>query len=313
MKDPLLDLHLSRGLGDTISATPSLRKLFYAYGKKISVLTEHTEIFKNNKYVNNIYDVNHTSREELSERYELLVSFAPNLENEYKLGLRHNVMDIRQFHASGLGFTLFPEECETDYVPDEWVPIENLPDKFVLIHPVQSWAARTWPSEKWELLTRMLNDSGISVVSVGKSTSEVGHHMVQKPVFDFPIKMGLNLMNSTSISQTWWLIQKSMAFVTMDSGLLHLAGTSDANIIQLGGSVHWKLRAPYRQGRQDYKYHYIDGDCKIACASDMRYGVREWGSIRGIPPLVGCLEGKQEFVCHPNVNQVYNKLIELSK
>jgi ADP-heptose:LPS heptosyltransferase len=222
-------------------------------------------------------------------------------------------MDIRQFHASGLGFTLFPEECETDYVPDEWVPIENLPDKFVLIHPVQSWAARTWSSEKWELLTRMLNDSGISVVSVGKSSSEVGHHMVQKPVFDFPIKMGLNLMNSTSISQTWWLIQKSMAFVTMDSGLLHLAGTTDANIIQLGGSVHWKLRAPYRQGRQDYKYHYIDGDCKIACASDMRYGVKEWGSIRGIPPLVGCLEGKQEFVCHPNVNQVYNKLINLSK
>jgi ADP-heptose:LPS heptosyltransferase len=313
MKDPLLDLHLSRGLGDTISATPSLRKLFYAYGKKISVLTEHTEIFKNNKYVNNVYNVNHTSREDLSERYELLVSFAPNLENEYKLGLRHNVMDIRQFHASGLGFTLFPEECETDYVPDEWVPIENLPDKFVLIHPVQSWAARTWSSEKWELLTRMLNDSGISVVSVGKSSSEVGHHMVQKPVFDFPIKMGLNLMNSTSISQTWWLIQKSMAFVTMDSGLLHLAGTTDANIIQLGGSVHWKLRAPYRQGRQDYKYHYIDGDCKIACASDMRYGVKEWGSIRGIPPLVGCLEGKQEFVCHPNVNQVYNKLINLSK
>jgi ADP-heptose:LPS heptosyltransferase len=313
MKDPLLDLHLSKGLGDTICATPTLRKLFYVYGKKISVLTEHPHIFKNNKYVDRIYDTNHVTREELENNYELLVSFAPNLENIFKIGLRHNVMDIRQFHASGLGFQLLPEECDMDYIPDEWKPIDNLPEKFVLIHPVQSWAARTWSVDKWELLTRMLNDSGIAVVSVGRSSSEVGFHMVQKPVFDFPIKMGLNLMNITSISQTWWLIQKSLAIVTMDSGLLHLAGTTDAQIIQLGGSVNWKLRAPYRNGRQDYKYNYIDGDCKIACASDMRYSVKEWGSIRGIPPLIGCLEGKQEFVCHPNVHQVYNKIIELNK
>jgi hypothetical protein len=238
----------------------------------------------------------------------LLVSFAPNLENQYKLGLRHNTMDIRQFHASGLGFTLLPDECHTEFVPDEWNPIENLPDKFVLIHPVQSWAARTWDEDKWKLLTNMLNDNGIAVVSVGKSSSEIGWHMVQKPVFDFPIKLGLNLMNQTTISQTWWLIQKSLSFVTMDSGLLHLAGTTDAQIIQLGSSINWKLRAPYRNGRQDYKYHYVDGECKIACASDMRYGVREWGSVRGIPPLVGCLENKSEFVCHPSVSQVFNKI-----
>jgi ADP-heptose:LPS heptosyltransferase len=311
MKDPLLDLHLSRGLGDTICSTPSLRKLFFAYGKKISVLTDHPYIFKNNKYVDKIFNTTETSRESLEEQYELLVSFAPNLENQYKLGLRHNVMDIRQFHASGIGFNLLPEECHTDFVPDKWEPIENLPNKFILIHPVQSWAARTWDEDKWKLLTNMLNDNDIAVVSVGKSSSEVGWHMVQKPVFDFPIKLGLNLMNQTTISQTWWLIQKSLAFVTMDSGLLHLAGCTDANIIQLGSSINWKLRAPYRNGRQDYKYHYVDGECKIACASDMRYGVKEWGSVRGIPPLVGCLEGKSEFVCHPNVNQIFNKIIEI--
>lgn len=311
MKDPLLDLHLSRGLGDTICSTPALRKLFFAYGKKISVLTDHPYIFKNNKYVDKIFDTTETSRESLEEQYELLVSFAPNLENQYKLGLRHNVMDIRQFHASGIGFNLLPEECHTDFVPDKWEPIENLPDKFVLIHPVQSWAARTWDEDKWKLLTNMLNDNDIAVVSVGKSSSEVGWHMVQKPVFDFPIKLGLNLMNQTTISQTWWLIQKSLVFVTMDSGLLHLAGCTDANIIQLGSSINWKLRAPYRNGRQDYKYHYVDGECKIACASDMRYGVKEWGSVRGIPPLVGCLEGKSEFVCHPSVSQVFNKILNI--
>jgi hypothetical protein len=43
----------------------------------------------------------------------------------------------------------------------------------------------------------------------------------------------------------------------------------------------------------------------------MIYGVKEWGSIRGIPPLVGCLEGKSEFVCHPSVLQVFNKILTL--
>jgi hypothetical protein len=36
-----------------------------------------------------------------------------------------------------------------DFVPDPWEPIENLPEKFVLIHPVQTWASRTWDAEKW--------------------------------------------------------------------------------------------------------------------------------------------------------------------
>ncbi len=34
--------------------------------------------------------------------------------------------------------------------------------------------------------------------------------------------------------------------------------------------------------------------------------------LRGIPPLVGCLEGKSEFVCHPSVVQVFNKIIEIN-
>ena len=85
MKEPLLDLHLSKGLGDTICATPVLRKLFFAYGRKISVLTDHPYIFKNNNYVDKIFNTTETSRESLEEKYELLVSFAPNLENIFKL------------------------------------------------------------------------------------------------------------------------------------------------------------------------------------------------------------------------------------
>jgi ADP-heptose:LPS heptosyltransferase len=311
MKEVCLDLSLSRGLGDTICATPVLRKLYNSYGKKIAVLTVHPAVFKKNPYVSELYFVENCDRKIIEENYEVLTSFAPNVQNPYGISLRHNQFDIRQFHASGLGFQLMEEDLEMEYYPDEYQEITDLPEKFIVIHPVQTWASRTWSKENWAFITKLLNDSGISVVSVGKDSSEIGNSNVQKPVFDFEIKNGLNLLNEANISQTWWLMQKSLGVITMDSGMLHLAGTTDANIFQLGSSVNYKLRAPFRKGSQNYKYYYISGECKIACASDMKYGVKYWESIKGIPSLVGCLENYKSFLCHPNVMQVYNKIMEI--
>jgi ADP-heptose:LPS heptosyltransferase len=220
-------------------------------------------------------------------------------------------MDIRQFHAINLGFMLSKDEMEMDYVAHQYEPIEGLPVKYVLIHPVQNWNSRTWDAKKWQLLVKLLNQKGIAVVSVGKDSSELGGSNVDKPVFNFPIELGMNLMNQTSLSQTWHLINKSMCFITMDSGLLHLAGTTDIDIIQLGSSINPEFRSPYRKGSQEYKYHYVRGGCGLNCASDMKYGVREWQSIQGIPSLVNCLERKETFECHPNPLIVYNKVLEI--
>jgi hypothetical protein len=158
----------------------------------------------------------------------------------------------------------------------------------------------------------LLNEKGISVISIGKNDSELGGSNVDKPVFDFEIENGLNLVNNTTLDETWHLIENSICFVTMDSGLLHLAGTTDSEIIQLGSSINPEFRAPYRYGSQEYKYHYVRGGCGLNCASDVKYGVREWGSIHGIPSLVDCLEHKPTFECHPSVIQVYNKVLEFA-
>ena len=72
------------------------------------------------------------------------------------------------------------------------------------------------------------------------------------------------------------MINHSVCVVTMDSGILHLAGTTDAWIVQLGSSIHPEFRAPYRQGSQDYKYRYVKGTCNLHCASDMKYYLRDW-------------------------------------
>jgi ADP-heptose:LPS heptosyltransferase len=123
-------------------------------------------------------------------------------------------MDIRQFHAINLGFMLTKDEMELDYIPDEYESIDGLPEKYVLIHPVQNWNSRTWDPKKWQLLTQLLNERGIAVVSVGKDSSELGGSNVDKPVFNFPIKLGLNLMNQTSLNTRFRLMMAKFIFVT---------------------------------------------------------------------------------------------------
>ncbi len=308
MKEICLDITGCRALGDTLCATPTIRKLYNSYNKKISVITNIPDLFLTNPYVENIFD-NSVDREILKETHDIFETF----DIVYKpngVVNKHNTMDIRQFHAITLGFMLTKEEMSLDYQPSTSFSISDLPDKYVLIHPVQNWNSRTWSSNNWKLLTKLLNEKGISVISIGKNDSELGGSNVDKPVFDFEIENGLNLVNKTTLDETWYLIENSICFVTMDSGLLHLAGTTDSEIIQLGSSINPEFRAPYRYGSQEYKYHYVRGGCGLNCASDVKYGVREWGSIHGIPSLVGCLEHKPTFECHPSVIQVYNKVLE---
>lgn len=312
MKKICLNLSEANAIGDTLCSTPVLRKLYHSYNSKIVVVTKHPELFKHNPYVDKVYESNSINLEYINEHFITHNSFYENgQKNNNGIEFKHNRIDIRQYHAIKLGFMLTNDEMGLDYTPDEYQPIKDLPEKYVLIHPVQNWASRTWDAVNWMKLTEMLNDNGISVVSIGKDSSETGFFNVKKPIFNFKIKNGLNLMNQTTLSQSWHLINKSICFITMDSGLLHLAGTTDSEIIQLGSSINPEFRAPYRNGNQTYKYNYVGGSCPLMCASDMKYGVKEWGDIQGVPPLIGCLEGKDKFECHPSVEQVFKKVMSL--
>jgi len=312
MKKICLDLSEAKAIGDTLCSTPVLRKLYDSYNSKIVVVTNFPELFKNHPLVEKVYQSSSINRDFINFNFITHNSFYENgQKNSRGIEFKHNRIDIRQYHAIKLGFMLTKDEMLLEYTPDEYEPINKLPEKFVLIHPVQNWPSRTWDAVKWMELTKRLNEQNISVVSIGKDSSEVGFFNVKKPIFNFEIKNGINLMNKTTLNQSWHLINKSMCFITMDSGLLHLAGTTDTDILQLGSSINKEFRAPYRNGSQDYKYHYVGGGCSLFCGSDMKYGVKEWGDIQGVPPLINCLENKPTFECHPSVEQVFNKILEI--
>ena len=307
MSDKILVLIGSHSLGDTLSAIPTIKHLNKIYNKNIHVFTYQPDIFKNYPYI--ILSDNYN----IEEGDILIETFRPDI-------YVHTRTDIRQLHAISSGFQLLPEEMKIDFYPDEYEEIENLPENYIVIHPSKTWQSRTWEKERWQELIYRLNSINIPVVIIGKDSSEIGTYNIQKPVYELYIRNGLNLINKINLHQTWHILDKAALIVTMDSGILHLAGTTNTHIIQLGSSIDPRFRSPYRNGTQNYKYSYVLGECKIFCASDMKYNIRHNGTYKTMPPVAFCLEqpgsigqdidpDPEIYKCHPSVEQVYREIM----
>lgn len=299
-------------LGDTIAAIPTLRRLSQAYdNKKLTVFSSKPFLFEGHPLVSEAKPLDSST-----EGYHIYNTFSNLLTGKKQMGeedvmFRYSNMDFRQFHAVSLGFTLTEAEMEIDlYIERE----RELPFKdYVIIHPTHTWPTRTWAQEKWQALIDKLNAAGIPVIAVGRDSKESGTYNTQKPVMNVDIKLGLNLLNDPTNDPAelrWMMNHRARAIVTMDSGILHIAGTTDVNILQLSSSIDYRLRAPYRHGSQSYKYTYVDGGCEM-CSSDMASNVKEHGTIHNIPPQVKCMKGKHFDECHPTADQVFDAIMAM--
>jgi ADP-heptose:LPS heptosyltransferase len=305
MKPVCLNLEECNGLGDLICATPTIKKLHDAYERKIIVISKMPELFKMNPYVENSHKASSIDMDYFKANYIMHNSFyLVGKKDERGIEMKHNMIDIRQFHAIHLGFMLGQDEMECYYKPIE--PKKNfVHEKYAVIHPVNSWPNRTWSQENWLKLAEELVKSGYTVVAIGKDSSETGFFNVNKPVHDMDTDHIINLMNQTTISETWHLINDAAVVITMDSGILHLAGTTETPILELGSPINPEFRRPYRKTS---KHIYVRGGCGLHCSSNMKYALEYWPTIDYVQPLIGCLEKKETFECHPSVEQVIHAI-----
>ena len=296
------------GLGDTICATPTIRKVSEAYDAPISVYSKHPEVFKNLSYVESSlhYDDIHENQE-LKDSYDYYyqTEIALTHFNDQDVKFKHSHMDIRQIHANFIGFTLLKKDSHCDFIADRYKPIDNLPEKYIVIHATESWPSKDWGFENWNSLCNTLD---YPIVMVGKESSEVGSFNVQKPTYDLRPKMGLDLRNKTNVHQLWHVLDKAQLVITNDSSVMHLSGTTDTEILVLGSSQRPEIRFPYRNGSQEYKIRMVLGTCDLFCASDLKYNVREHGTLNIVGPIVNCLENKETFECHPSVDSVIKEV-----
>lgn len=305
MKPVCLNLEECNGLGDLICATPTIKKLHDSYQKKITVISQMPELFKMNPYVEKSFKASSVDKDYFTAHYIMHNSFyLVGKKDERGVEMKHNVMDIRQFHAIHLGFMLGKDELECYYRPTE-EQINKIEGKYAIMHAVTSWPNRTWPLNNWLDLSLELVRLGYRVIAVGKDSSEKGFFNVDKPVHNIETDRIINLTNQTSISETWHLINNAAVVITMDSGILHLAGTTETPIVELGSAINPEFRRPYRTKG---KHIYVRGACGLHCCSNMKYALEYWDTIDSVQPLIGCLEKKETFECHPSVAQVIHAI-----
>ena len=323
MRDVYLSVNC-KTLGDTICFTPTLRKVFYIYNKKINVVVpeESKRIFINNPYIDVLYsyeefqekfknkDWNHLISNEI-EYYQTYLF--PGVKNQLGIERKFQHVDLRQVHANDLGFQLFEDELYCDFFPNNFSNSIDLPKDYVVIHPSTNWPNRTWSHESWQLLINFLSKNNIFTIITGKTTVQKEKLLTtEKYINKFENLYGLDLSDNLDLSDTWHLLNNARLFITLDSGLLHLAGTTDTFIIQLGSAKDPRFSSPYRKGTRNYKYIYIKGKCDLFCTNNMKYSIKEWGTMNNVPPLTGCLENKPTFECHSSIKDVTNTITYLT-
>lgn len=318
-------------LGDTLCATPTVRKVALSYGHKIDVMCKRTDLFERSPYVDKLLKHTEEDPEGYNEIYETYNHWLMTNMNMNRNELRDNKVEIklsnfeaRQFHAMGVGITLFPEEMEYDYFPAEQTEDSLKIDKnCIVIHPTENWPNRTWPLEHWQRLVDLIKEhTDMKVVMIGKAHRE--------STYDGEIIKGLvdlkgidyNYGDDTPghqsdasvfrpISELYHVLNNAWGLVSFDAGPIHLAGCTDTHIFQIGASIRWEKTQPYRKGSQTHKFHFVGGDCKKFCASDPKYSVKAWNSINTLPYYPSCLEGYSEFKCQPGPDAMFNKIMEI--
>ena len=341
MKSPILYTK-SLAFGDCICATPTVRKLSQVYNQKVTVYSHFPEVFRNLKYVSSSHDIKNVSDHELEilkAENDVHITFGKigqkvKLSDERGTEMKHAIMDIRQYHAIDLGFMLKADEMHCDFVPDPEAKFPNfLPENYVCLHPFKNWPSRTWNPERWNELATKLLENGTSVVIIGRDSSNdsmisylkskgfddrVMNEVDSRKAAKIHDARVIDLTNRTSISEAWKVINGSKCLVTMDSGILHLAGTTHVNIVQLGSSIDPEFRAPYRYGSQKYRYAYVGGSCKTFCASNMKFYLRDWEHgydgatpIQSVPLIDTCLEHRPSFDCHPSAQEAFDAMMDI--
>lgn len=309
-------------LGDTICSTPTIRKVSKSYGIPIDVMTKRPDVFKNNPYVNNVipWDDNF-NRGQYKETYE---TYNPTINiNGKNINIKLSNFEARQLHALGVGVTLYPEELHYDFFADKQTEdSKKVTKNHVVLHITDNWPNRTWPKGNWQRLVDLIKEhTDLEVVTIGKSHTEVTFVGNMKKNVPKLQNIDLDFCDDTvggqeqqskyrPISELWHVLNNSFGLVSFDSGPIHLAGTTDSWIFQIGASIRPEKTAPWRHSSQKYKFEFIGGECKIFCGSCPKYSVKEWGNINSMPYYPNCQENYSEFKCQPSPDEVFFRLIK---
>ncbi len=214
-------------LGDVIMSTPVMARLRYLLGPDtiVDVETAYPHVFIGNPHVN-------SARVSMEESYDLVIA----LDNAYEK--RRDLHTIDAYMVEAFGDTRWPSK-------ELFIAKHRLPESIkldwtrcVVLHPGQTSRARTVTRGVWEGIINRLIGCNLIPVVVG-ATREIS-------VAD--IDGVADLTGRLSLQQLATLIQYSRCFVSADTGMSHVAATTDTPIVTVYTSVFPQHRISWRHG-----------------------------------------------------------------
>lgn len=141
--------------------------------------------------------------------------------------------------------------------------------KILGINPGAAYgSAKCWLPERFELVAcRLLQDDpDLHIIFFGDKSSSA---MVKEICKDLPDRV-INLAGLTSLRELMALISLCKAFLTNDSGPMHLASALGIPLVALFGSTDEVVTGPYEGGRVIHKHVECSPCFKRTCPIDFR-------------------------------------------
>jgi ADP-heptose:LPS heptosyltransferase len=243
-------------LGDSINVIPALNYIAKHYPKyKIDLITSHDEIFRYNPNINLLIkdDYDKKKQADLFRRYKYKFSFFPPMNRSVVYHAGCHCIDFMTINAFQIVLPVEAKVIEINTGGDAGPAAEQKleeagvdPGRAVLLHPARSWPSRTLPAETWQELVGLIKDAGLQPVVIGKDLPSP----INDPVDDksmIRLKGTIDLTGKFSVLETIEVIRRCKYLVTMDTAPVHLAASSDINIIGIFTIIHPEYRLPYRR------------------------------------------------------------------
>ncbi len=251
--DPFCFMFNSIAMGDILAAVPVVKYMVETYYTRPD---SYTVVAKKQfrclfPFVPdaNFFDFdNKEANWGMPEKFLLGILTKKNEPGVTRLTPKH--MTLGQYASIALADRILPEK-HLNYVPLDWVDISHfeLPKRYVVLITSYRDKTRMWHADHILGVARWLKTKGITPVFIGKTDMDKTAREAVIPKSALPDDVsdfGIDLRNKTSIPELAGILGNAAAVCGLDSGPIHLAGTTDVPIVCGYTSVSPEFRIPAR-------------------------------------------------------------------
>lgn len=216
----IIAVRRSGALGDVIQTTAVIRQIKQLYPEHdIAVATLCPDVFRDSPHVRlTVSDLRAVPNPDKVFDLDLAYEKRPkqHVASAYAIeALGHDQFDLRP--------EIFSNDIDYSSLKSKLGSVDLQKQKVAVIHMGVGWKNRTWASEHWNNVAKQLSYFGYRVVVIGRG----GDHRAE-------FHPGLlNLVNHLTIHEIRELMKRASVFVGMDSGMIHVAMTTDVPVVGL--------------------------------------------------------------------------------